>query len=173
MGTDAPDARFTVADLVAVILGAAVAMTLMRSVGGVGGSAAGLVLGGLAGFLTAVTASGPFVVLARRWLRPGRDCPRIGEWLWAALGTPFVLTAIVQSARGPDAARDQVLGWVLGGGMAVVTVVASVGLARWVEAGPDEASEMAGGPWTNRVGFMLAVALPLQVGLVLLFLAPS
>ncbi len=41
---------------------------------------------------------------------------------------------------------------------------------RWVLVPPEAASQVAGGPWTNRLGLILAIAWPIQcgVGLVLM-----
>ena len=46
----------------------------------------------------ALTAAGPFLFLVRRFLRRPADYPKVGDTLWAVLGLPWLLTAVIRSA---------------------------------------------------------------------------
>ena len=45
-----------------------------------------------------MTAAGPFLYLARRFVRRLPNYPKIGDRLWACLGLPWLVTALLQSA---------------------------------------------------------------------------
>lgn len=128
-------------------------------------TAAGWVMLGLTFTLLAVTATGPFLFLVRRYIRRPPDYPGVGDRLWALLGTPWALTAVVQSAS-PGEGRDGLIWILLVGGLAVASVIAVVEVwSTWVMVAPEQAERVEMGAWTNRVGLVLAVAWPLQCGL--------
>ena len=122
----------------------------------------------------AVTATGPFLYLARRFARRLADYPKIGDRLWAMLGIPWLLTAVIQSATAGSRAATELLVH------DDVECRARPGL-------PDHAGRSSGAPgswsrpsrrpgsrrspWTNRVGLILAIAWPIQCGLGLVVLS--
>jgi hypothetical protein len=115
----------------------------------------------------ALTAAGPFVLLERRYLRRPEGYPRHGDWLWAVLGLPWILTAPFRpSAAAPRPAApgglyDVSLGITLA--LASIIVLAVV-WNTWVLAPPRAVKSREPTPWTDRVGLVLAVAWPLQCG---------
>jgi hypothetical protein len=160
--------RFTVLDGAALVAGAAVSAVHVRGVirSEIVGGAWVLLLGSF--FWIALTAAGPFVDIFRRYLRPFPGHPRVGDTLWTLLGLPWVATTLLQSASGGnDAPRP--LGvlftttLVMGIGLAAVTSLVVL-WGTWVVVSPDKASQTFSGPWTNRVGLILAIAWPIQCG---------
>jgi hypothetical protein len=114
-----------------------------------------------------VTAAGPFLFLVRRFVRRLPGYPGVGDWLWALLGLPWLLTALtpVPNVPGPLPLGKEIHSLFLGVGLAVVSLVAAaVVWATWVMVPPHRASETFSGPWTNRVGLCLAIAWPIQCG---------
>jgi hypothetical protein len=162
---------FSVLDGAAIVTGAAVASVHIRGVIRDDLAAPGWVLIWGTFAWVALTAAGPFVFLVRRYLRRLPDYPRVGDALWAMLGLPWLLTALSRSAPpGTPPRRDAFFAAGLGVALAVVSLIALVVVwRRWVMVPPDEAARTAAGPWTNRLGLILAVAWPIQcgVGLVL------
>ena len=99
--------RFSVLDGVALVMGSAIAsihtLRVMRS----DLTGAGWVMLWLTFTWVAVTATGPFLFLARRFARRLPGYPKIGDRLWAMLGLPWLVTAVIQSATaGPGAAAE-------------------------------------------------------------------
>lgn len=156
-----------VLDVIALVMGSAIAsvhiLRIMRS----GLTAAGWVLVWLTFAWVALTASGPFVFLARKYLRRLPGHPRIGDLLWALLGLPWLLTAVIQSAvPGQEPSQNPLFAGALSTGLAVACTIALVVVWRtWVVVPPAQASRMEIGPWTHRVGLILAIAWPIQCGL--------
>src|ERR1700761_8912170 len=89
---------FSVLDGVAMVMGSAIASvhTLRVMRGDLTG--AGWVMLWLTFAGVAITATGPFLYLGRRFARRLAGYPRIGDRLWAMLGVPWILTAVIQSA---------------------------------------------------------------------------
>jgi hypothetical protein len=115
----------------------------------------------------ALTATGPFVFLQRRYARRIANYPRIGDRLWAILGMPWILTALVQSAApSSDPRPNPWLIMTLSTGLAIVCLIAlAVVWGTWVIVPPEQAAQVEAAPWTNRVGLILAIAWPIQCGL--------
>lgn len=162
-----PGSDLNVLDGIALVMGSAIAsvhiLRIMRS----GLTAAGWVLVWLTFVWVAITASGPFIYLARRQLRHLPGHPRIGDLLWAMLGVPWLVTAVIQSALpGQDPSQNPLFAVSLSVGLALASLV-SLGVVwrQWVMVPADRASVIEGGPWTNRVGLILAIAWPIQCGL--------
>jgi hypothetical protein len=111
----------------------------------------------------ALTAAGPFLVLVRRFVRGLPGYPRVGDWLWAMIGLPWLLTAVTRNVPAPFGKES--LSVFLSLGLAIVSVIAvAVVWATWVMVPPHRASETFSAPWTNRVGLCLAIAWPIQCG---------
>jgi len=157
--------RLTVLDGAALVMGSAIAslhvLRVMRS----GLSIAGWAMLTLTFTWLAVTATGPFLYIARRYIRRPPDYPDVGDRLWALLGLPWLLTAILQAVSLGDS-RDSLVWMTLMGGLAVASVIAVVEVwSTWVMVPPEEAEWVESGSWTNRVGLVLAIAWPIQCGL--------
>jgi hypothetical protein len=160
-------AGFSVLDGAALVLGSAIAsihtLRIMRS----DLTGAGWIMIGLTFCWVALTATGPFLYLARRFARRLVDYPKIGDRLWALLGIPWLATAVVQSAAPGSEPRQNFLFTTtlsLGLGLACVITLGVV-WNTWVMVPPEQAARVEAGPWTNRVGLILAIAWPIQCGL--------
>jgi hypothetical protein len=115
----------------------------------------------------AVTAAGPFLFLARRFARHLSDYPKIGDRLWALLGIPWLLTAVLESAApGSEPRQNSLYSTTLSLGLAIVSLI-TLGVIwnTWVMVSPEEATRVEASPWTNRLGLILAIAWPIQCGL--------
>ena len=167
---DSPGEGFSVLDGVALVAGAAVASVHVRSAFVDAGFDPGWAVP-LGVFLwVGATAAGPFLYLVRRHARNLPGYPQIGDRLWAALGTPWLLSALLQSAQSrnanplsmtPPPSSVVLLCGVLATSAAALAVV----WRTWVIVPPEQASANFDGPWTNRVGLVLAIAWPIQCGL--------
>jgi hypothetical protein len=122
----------------------------------------------------ALTAAGPFVFLVRRFSRRPEGYPSPDDWVWLALGLPWVVAGLVRSASGglPEGANSlYATGLLLGLVMASVPAVARLWrlLPRIdpISSGPAPTVRPAGS-WTARLGRAVAIAWPLQLGLGLL-----
>ncbi|WP_165249867.1 hypothetical protein [Paludisphaera soli] len=164
--------RLTVLDVVALVMGSAVASIHIRPIGREGFSAPGLILASLAFAWLAATASGPFLYLARRFTGP-TERSGIGERLWGLLGVPWLLSAAIRSAGSSrTGGAGDLDSAVLAIGLAAASTIAMLTVwMKWVTANPEAAREVASGPWPNRVGLALAIAWPLQAGLALMVLS--
>jgi hypothetical protein len=95
--------------------------------------------------------------------------PRAGDWLWAALGLPWTISAMLRlaprpvlDATPPSARLDGIM---LGLTLTVASLFAmGVVWTTWVLAPPKPPGPREPTPWTDRVGLVLAVAWPLQCG---------
>jgi hypothetical protein len=115
----------------------------------------------------AVTAAGPFVFLARRFVRRLPGYPKIGDRLWAMLGIPWLVTAVLQSAApGSEPRHNPLFTTTLSIALAIVCLTALfVVWGTWVMVSPEQAARVEAAPWTNRIGLILSVAWPIQCGL--------
>jgi hypothetical protein len=163
---------FSVLDGAAIVMGTAAASILVRGLirDNLAPPGWALIWGTFA--WVGLTASGPFLLLVRRFLRRLSDYPKVGDVLWAVLGTPWLLAAALLSAMpAASARRDSPFVLVLAAGVALAAFVAlAVVWKRWVAVAPDEAARTASAPWTNRVGLVLAVAWPIQCGISLVLI---
>jgi hypothetical protein len=162
---------FSVLDGAAIVTGAAVASIHIRGlIRGNPATPGWVLIWGTFAWL-AVTASGPFLFLVRRFLRRLPDYPKVGDVLWTVLGIPWLLTAVLRSANPTVPGRDTLFGFVLAVGLAAATVIVLVVVwNRWVMVPAEEAARTASAPWTNRVGLILSVAWPIQCGVGLVIL---
>jgi hypothetical protein len=158
---------FSVLDGAAVVLGAAVASVHIREVLRGSLTAPGWALVWGAFLWIALTASGPFLFLARHLARRPAGYPKVGDWLWALLGLPWAATALIRApSSGPRPAPDDLFATSLSVGLAVACLIALTVVWRfWVAVSPEQAAQTSSGPWTNRVGLLLAVAWPIQCGI--------
>lgn len=163
---------FSVLDGAAMVMGSAIASvhTLRVMRGDLTGP--GWVLFCLTFLGVAVTATGPFLYLGRRFGRRIVDYPRVGDRLWAMLGVPWILTAAIQSATaGTQGRQESLFSMVLAVGLGSVCLIAmGVVWTTWVMVSPERAAQVEVGPWTNRLGLILAIAWPIQCGLGLVVL---
>lgn len=115
----------------------------------------------------AVTATGPFLYLARRYSRRLSDYPKIGDRLWALLGLPWLATAVIQSAGpGSEPRQNSLFTTTLSIGLGLTCLITlAVVWSTWVMVPPEQATRVEAAPWTNRVGLILAIAWPIQCGL--------
>jgi hypothetical protein len=162
----------SVLDGAAIVTGAAVASIHIRGVIRDDLAAPGWVLVWGTFAWVALTAAGPFVFLVRRYLRRLAEYPRVGDVLWAVLGLPWLLTALLRSTTpGPAPRRDALFAASLSLGLAIASLIAlTVVWTRWVMVPADAAARIETAPWTNRVGLVLAVAWPIQCGVGLVVL---
>jgi hypothetical protein len=164
---------FNVLDGAAVVAGAAVASIHIR----------GIIREGLSGFgwtlvwctftWVTLTSSGPFLFLVRRFARRAPDYPRVGDVLWTLFGLPWLLTASLRTMSPSLATRnDGLFATGLSVGLLSVSMIAlTVVWSTWVMVPPEQASRVAGGSWTNRIGLILAIAWPVQCGFGLVILS--
>ena len=156
-----------VLDGVALIMGSAIAsvhiLRIMRS----GMSAGGWVMVCLSFTWVSLTSAGPFIFLARRYSRRLAGYPKVGDWLWAIMGVPWLLTAIIQSALpGEDPRQSPLFSLTLSVSLALACMIClAVVWSKWVLVTPEQAARVEADPWTNRVGLILSVAWPIQCGL--------
>jgi hypothetical protein len=158
---------FSIFDGGALVMGSAIASIHILGVRRWDPSGAGWVLVALTFSSIALTAAGPFIFLERRFARQIVSYPRIGDRLWAILGIPWIVTALVQSAAGSSEPRHNP--WfiiMLSTGLGVVCLIAvAVVWSTWVIVPPQQAAQIEAAPWTNRVGLILSIAWPIQCGL--------
>ncbi len=162
-----PAGGFNVLDGAALVMGSALSSILMLGVRRPELSGMGWIMIGVTFALVAVTAAGPFVYLARRYVRRVPGYPKIGDRLWALLGLPWLATALLQSATpGTEPRHSPLFATALSVGLAVANLVAlAVVWGTWVIVPPEQAARVDAAPWTNRVGLFLSIAWPLQCGL--------
>jgi len=164
---------FSVLDGAALVVGAAIASIHLLGARREALSGAGWIMIVITFSLVAVTAAGPFIFLARRFARQLPNYPKIGDRLWALLGTPWLATALIQSAAPGNTQRHNPLFInTLSVGVAIVCLIALfVVWGTWVMVPPEQAERIEAAPWTNRVGLILSIAWPIQCGLGLVVLS--
>lgn len=171
-----PQAGFTMLDGASLVLGAAVGAVHLRPVasGGLSSGDSGLFWATFLG--VALTASGPFLFLEREFWRHLASGPHLAEVLWAVLGLPWVLSAVLRASAGlfgPRVLRlyEPSLTVLIGLGCLVSLLVI---VNRWILQNPGHV--LGGGlpeSWTARVGLAVAVTWPLQYGLALVVMSPG
>jgi hypothetical protein len=158
---------FSILDGAALVMGSAIASIHILGVRRWGLSGANWVIVALTFASVALTATGPFIFLERRYARRIPTYPQIGDRLWALLGLPWLVTALGQSAAPTsDPGHNPWFTMMLSIGLAIVCLVAvAVVWSTWVMVSPQQAARVEAAPWTNRVGLILSIAWPLQCGL--------
>jgi hypothetical protein len=162
-----------VLDGVALVMGSAIASVHILRVIRSEFAGASWVMVWIAFAAIAVTATGPFIFLARKFSRRLPGYPKVGDRLWALLGIPWLVTAVIQSAfPGQDPHNSLLFSVTLSLGLAIVCVIALVVVwGTWVMVPPEQAARIEAAPWTNRVGLILSIAWPIQCGLGMVILS--
>lgn len=158
---------FTVLDGGAIVAGAAVSAVHLRGVIDEPFAGPGWILAWATFALVGLTAAGPFLFLYQRLQARRANTLRSGELVWAMLGIPWIVTALLATGTRDltRAAPDLASNW-LSISLAVACFLSMTVLwSKWVRLDPAGAAENFSGPWTNRVGLVLAVAWPLQCGM--------
>jgi hypothetical protein len=160
-------AGFSVLDGSALVMGSAIASIHILGVRRWELSGANWLMVALTFTWVALTAAGPFLFLERRYARRIPRYPQVGDRLWAILGIPWVMTALVQSAAPNSEPRHSPwLTLTLSTGLALACLIAlAVVWSTWVIVPPEQAAQIEAAPWTNRVGLILSIAWPIQCGL--------
>ncbi|MFO0888607.1 MAG: hypothetical protein U0790_05595 [Isosphaeraceae bacterium] len=173
MEQSTPGGDLNVLDGIALVMGSAIASAHILRVIRSDLTAAGWLLVWLTFVWVAVTASGPFIFLARRYSRHLPGYPQIGDLLWTLLGLPWLLTAVIQSAvPASEPGQNPLFVGALSLGLAIACIIALVILWRtWVMVPAEQAARLEAAPWTNRVGLILAIAWPVQCGLGMVILS--
>ncbi len=163
------DGGFTVLDGAALVMGAAVAAIHVKgAVPDDGGPAAWAWISCLYSWVM-LTATGPFLFLARRFGRRPGGYPRLGDRLWALAGTPWCVAALVRAGGGDagetpghlDTAYVGCLG--IGLTLAMAWIVPRLAL-RYLLTPPSCSLNVEPVPWTDRLGLALTIAWPIQCG---------
>jgi hypothetical protein len=164
---------FSVSDGAALVMGSAIASVHILGVRHWDISGAGWVMVAVTFAWLALTATGPFIYVSRRYARRLEGYPRIGDRLWALLGIPWLMTALLQSASPSSEPRQSPLFSVtLVGGLAIACgITLAVVWSTWVVVSPEQAARIEAAPWTNRVGLILSILWPMQCGLGLVVLS--
>jgi ribose/xylose/arabinose/galactoside ABC-type transport system permease subunit len=164
---------FSVLDLAALVMGSAIASIHVIRISRQDLSVGAWIMICLVFAGVTLTAAGPFVFLARRYVRKEPAYPKIGDQLWALLGLPWLVSAILKSAAPATEPRyEPLFTTTLSVGLGIVCMAALVVIWNtWIMVPPEKATRMESGPWTNRVGFIIAIAWPLQCGLGMIVLS--
>ena len=135
-----------VLDGVALVMGSAIASVHALRVIRSGLTPAGLIMVWITFSCVALTASGPFVFLARRYSRRLPSYPKVGDWLWALLGVPWVVTAIIESVvPDEDPRHNPLFTTTLSIGLVVSCLLALVVVwGTWVAVPPEQAARVEG-----------------------------
>ena len=160
---------FTVLDGAALVTGAAVASVHIRSAvpefDGPGDWAWAWCL-----FTwLSLTSAGPFVFLVRRFFTRPSGYPGLGDRLWAISGAPWLLAAAVKTGEPAGEVLagqvDPAYVYCLSMGLCLVTMVdIPVLAARYLLGDPSRPKAHGPSTWTDRLGFFLAIAWPIQCG---------
>jgi hypothetical protein len=158
---------FSVLDGAALVVGAAIASVHVLGIRRVDLAGPGWIMIVLTFCWIAMTAAGPFLYLARRFIRKLPGYPKIGDRLWALLGLPWLGAALLQSATpGSEPRHNPLFSATLIVGLGVVCLVALIVVwSSWVLVPPEQAAKVEAAPWTNRLGLILSIAWPIQCGL--------
>ena len=162
-----------VLDGLALVTGSAIASVHILRVMRSGLSPAGWVMICFMFACLALTATGPFLFVARRYTRRLPGYPLVGDSLWAILGVPWLITAIMESVLpGNDPSHNSWFAATLVISLAIACLIDVVVVwTTWVIVPPDQAMTMKVTPWTSRVGLILSIAWPIQCGICLVMLS--
>jgi hypothetical protein len=168
-----PETDVNVLDGIALVMGCAIASVHILRIIRSGLSVWGWIMVSLVFMWVGLTASGPFIFLARAYSRRLPGYPRVGDRLWALLGMPWVMTAIIQSALpGSEPGQNPLFFSTLSISLAIACAVAvAVTWGTWVVVSPEQAARVEAAPWTNRIGLLLSIAWPIQCGLGMIVLS--
>jgi hypothetical protein len=103
------EGRFNVLDGAALVMGSAIASVHILRIIRSGFSGAAWIMVWMTFTWVAITATGPFIFLGRRYSRRLPSYPKIGDKLWALLGLPWLITALLQSALPSEDPRHNPL----------------------------------------------------------------
>jgi hypothetical protein len=164
---------FSVLDGAALVMGSAIGSIHILGVRRWDLSEAGWFMAALTFTWVALTAAGPFLYVARLYVRRLPGYPKVGDRLWALLGIPWLATALVPSLTSSSEPRHNPLfTTILSAGLAISCLTAlAVVYCTWVIAPPERAAQVEAAPWTNRVGLILSIAWPVQCGLGMIVLS--
>lgn len=172
MGPRVEGGDFTVLDGAALVIGAAVAAVHVRELAGRTLTGLGWSLFWLTFAGVGLSAAGPIVLLFRRFRgrRPGY--PGVGDRLWALMGAPWLLTALLRPPAAVAGARtvlsrglSEVYTFGLWAGVAVASVLALIVVGNtWVAVPSRSPRNDEPTPWTAKVGLVLAIGWPVQCG---------
>jgi hypothetical protein len=164
---------FSVLDLAALVMGSAIASIQVLRVMREDLTLGSWVMIGLVFAGVTLTAAGPFVFLARRFARREPGYPKIGDRLWALLGIPWFVSAVIKSVTpGNEPRYDPFFATTLSVGLGIACMTAfAVVWNTWVMVPPEQATRIESGAWTNRVGLIVAIGWPLQCGLGMIVLS--
>ena len=174
MGEPGKSRDLRLLDLVALICGAAIAAIHVRLAVPAPRGGATWFFGGALFVWLALTATGPFCYLARRWTRPpDASFPLVGDRLWVLWGCPWVISAVVESILDPrttDPGRlEPIYVGSLGLGLFLASAIAvPVVAARFLWGEPGVTRRGQAGNWTHWVGLALSATWPIQCGVGLL-----
>jgi hypothetical protein len=162
-----------VLDGLALVMGSAIASVHTLRVIRSGLSAAGWVMICLMFACIALTATGQFIFLTRRFWRRLPGYPLVGDSLWAILGVPWLITALIESVLPGDApSHNPLFEATLVVTLAIACLIAVVVVwTTWVIVPPGQAIQMEAVPWTSRVGLALSIAWPIQCGICMVVLS--
>ena len=139
-------AGFSVLDGGALVMGSAIASVhiLCATRGDLSG--AGWFMMGLTFTWVAITAAGPFIFLARRFARRLSNYPKMGDWLWALLGIPWLASAVLQSAApGSEPRPNPLFAMTLSIGLAIVCMIAVIRRLEHLGYGPPRSGRAGRG----------------------------
>ncbi len=164
---------FSLLDGAALVAGAAIASVHVLGIRRADLSGPGWIMIALTFCWVAMTAAGPFLYLGRRFIRWLPNYPKIGDRLWALLGLPWCVTAVLQSATpGTEPRHNPLFSATLIVGLGAVCFTALIVVwCTWVMVPPDQAARVEVAPWTNRLGLILSIAWPIQCGLGMIVLS--
>lgn len=163
---------FTVLDGVAVVIAAAIASLHLRTpmlrAFGAGWGLLWLTFAGVG-----ISAAGPVVLVMRLYGRRPKGYPRLGDKLWAMLGSPWILTAFLRPTRSAsEFATISFYGTMLTISVGLASLFVQVIMWKVWVLKPPGMRNLGKSPstWTERLGMAISVASPLQIAFLLIVL---